>query len=163
MEAQLEAAIGQAHAEMRRLIHESHLEMSRLQLHIETLKAQLDAERFEQGLQLPAPEPSLSLVMALKKPLPLPPRGRRSASKHPFPRAVGNVKLWAKQNGYSYAAVKSWFTEGETIAPVPRDVAIRLFREYRIPQTSWRGGITDDLHTKANQKLIAAEEASKYR
>lgn len=67
--------------------------------------------------------------------------GRPTKSKHPFPRAVGNVAAWAEQQGLSYSFVKAWYTTGESLKPIPRKWQVLLEKTYGIPASAWRGGI----------------------
>lgn len=92
----------------------------------------------QEALQTSAHVHSLSLVP--------PPRVHRSgppASNHPFPRRVGNVRAWCREANVSYSLAKSWYN-GPKPRAIPRKWAMVLLVAYKIPLSSWRGGISDD-------------------
>ena len=72
-------------------------------------------------------------------------RGRPTVSKHPFPRAVGNVAAWARKHGLERETVKSWFAVGDAGRPIPARWAKLIEREHGVPATprTWPNGIRD--------------------
>lgn len=131
----------QAELEARTAAHlrdlaETHARLAREQAALEALKYEVS--------MLTRQADSVGLTdMGFAKPLPRPHGGRRTRSKHPFPRAVGNVRQWAAEAGVPWSTVKTWFTEGDTLAPIPRFWQVVLERTYGIPASAWRGGVRD--------------------
>jgi hypothetical protein len=135
----LEPAVAAAMEAMARL-KEAHLELMQRFAAVEAAK---HVERTERPSG-PNQGDQLGSTMN-ESPLPRPHGGRPTVSRHVFPRRVGNVRAWAKMNGLKYTTVKRWFTEGKTLAPVPRKWAVILKHTHGIPPAAWKGGISDDI------------------
>ena len=127
----------------------AHAELVQMEADILALQRMIAEEMRKpmNGEPLPtvAPIPTLSLVAPPKKravAAKLP--HRPIISKHPFPKAVGNVKAWATSVSISYTLAKSWYTERDWKRPIPRAWAVYLARNFKIPLTAW-WKISDDV------------------
>lgn len=103
-----------------------------------------DMESPSAPLHSVAGSPSLALVATkprAKKPRPHPDSLKH---KHPFPRAVGNVRAWAHAAGFSYTYVKGWFSTGKYQRPIPAKFALRLLKTHKVPLEAWKNGISTE-------------------
>jgi len=82
-------------------------------------------------------------------------------SDHPLPRALGNVKAWAKKNKLPVSTVRSWYATDEKWGrPIPRPWANKFAKRYGIKIGEWPHGVTDDLRPRRKARKISAESAA---
>ncbi len=160
-------------AESDRLRVETTKELIRLEYKAKQIEAELIA-RVEAEARRGAVPPPLALVsdeatvpgVKTRKPAPRkrphPPKrpGVIDHSDHPFPRAVGNISAWAKENRVSRSRARSWYVVNDAKLgidwgkAIPRRFAMQLLKSHGIPLDCWPNGILEKENAPRKKRKV---------
>lgn len=169
----LSEELARVRAESDQLRVETTRQLIRLEYKAKQLEAQLIALVEAEAREAPVPPP-LALVIdgatvpwvKTRKAAPRkrahPPKrpGVIDHSDHPFPRAVGNISAWAKENKVSRSRARSWYVVNDAKLgidwgkAIPRRFATQLLKTHGIPLDCWPNGILEKENAPRKKKKV---------